>query len=87
MFELENYLKEIYQTDNINICTENNDLLCPNIKLIELILLNPQKFKKLKIVNNIYIKLIIIIIYMFLQQQVKLQKLLQQKKFILIIRK
>ena len=54
MFELENYLKEIYQTDNINICTENNDLLCPNIKLIELILLNPQKFKKLKIVNNIY---------------------------------
>jgi hypothetical protein len=28
-------------------------MLCPNIKIIELILLNPQKYRCLKIINNI----------------------------------
>ena len=54
VFELENYIKEIFQISyNVHICTEEGEMLSPNIKIIELILLNPQKYKRLKIVKGI----------------------------------
>ena len=53
VFELEGFLKEIFQIPSIfHLCTESNEMLCPNIKIIELILLNPQKYKKLKIIDG-----------------------------------
>lgn len=48
-------LKEIYQIPpdkQIQLSTSDNDILAYNIKLAELILLNPHKYKKLQIVNS-----------------------------------
>ena len=54
VFELENFLKEIFQINHpIHLSTEGNEMLCPNIKIIELILLNPNKYKRLNIVKGI----------------------------------
>ena len=54
VYELENYIKEIFQISyNVHISTEEGEMLSPNIKIIELILLNPQKYKRLKIVKGI----------------------------------
>ena len=54
VYELENYIKEIFQISyNVHISTEEGEMLSPNIKIIELILLNPLKYKRLKIVKGI----------------------------------
>ena len=54
VYELENYIKEIFQIGyNVHISTEEGEMLSPNIKIIELILLNPLKYKRLKIVKGI----------------------------------
>ena len=53
IFELENFIREIFNIQTMfHLSTESNEMLCPNIKIIELILLNPQKYKKLKIVSG-----------------------------------
>ena len=55
--DLENFLKEIFGLNNNDkifiMCKNGKEILAPNLKIVDLILLNPQKYKNLIIVNEI----------------------------------
>ena len=55
--DLENFLKEIFGLNNNEkifiMCKNGKEILTPNLKIVDLILLNPLKYKNLIIVNEI----------------------------------
>ena len=53
-----NELKDLFRiNENIHLCCLNdNEILMPNLKIIDLILLNPEKYKHLKIITNSNLK-------------------------------
>lgn len=53
VYSFTSFLNEVFNIQTpIVITTETNELLSPNLRLVELILLNPLKYKKMKIIKQ-----------------------------------
>lgn len=53
VYNFTTFLNELFNIQSpITIATGSNEILCPNIKLVELILLNPLKYKSIKVLQN-----------------------------------
>ena len=53
-----NELKDLFRiNENVHLsCVNDNEILMPNLKIVDLILLNPDKYKNLKIITNSNLK-------------------------------